>query len=75
MKLAHWHHVPIHGSHIDGATGQAFHLRWAEVDWSLPLDRSDGREGQSQAIDVVPLVIGRYSENLSDKAYDIIIYH
>lgn len=27
---------------------EAFHLRWAEVDWSLPLDRSDGREGSEK---------------------------
>lgn len=30
------------------SNSQAFHFPWAEVDWSLPLDRSDGREGQAE---------------------------
>ena len=46
------------GNSADTASaGQAFHLRWAEVDWSLPLDRSDGREGG-------PLMLGRDAEKL-----------
>ena len=28
------------------APAQAMHFPWAEVDWSLPLDRSDGLEGK-----------------------------
>ena len=27
---------------------QALHFPWAEVDWSLTLDRSDGREGSEK---------------------------
>ena len=27
---------------------EALHLKWAEVNWSLPLDRSDGQQGSER---------------------------